>query len=424
MGPLLNDALQSSRSANHIGPVLADHAGPASGREFTPGKLACFAPGVGGALHALLAITDVESRDYQRRIIEQAVRMFAGNQPGRDGRELPPASSVLIESPTGSGKTVMGLAIAALIQKVTGARVGWVAMRRNLLAQAEAENQSHGFGVQLQTISMFEKNPPPVDLLVVDEAQHDAATSMANLHSTIRPTWTLGLSATPYRTDRIKLCFDRVIRDAGIAALIADGYLSSYHHYTIPEHTPQRLAEFLTRQADRWGKSLVFFHRRPQCDLLYLLLRQAGVACEVVTAQSNRERQLDDFASGRINVLINMAILTEGFDCPDLQTVFCRPSGKSCTIQMAGRVLRTCRRVPIKQVVQCQKTPYPMMRTALPSEQHLWTDDGWRSIRTNRRLDEMTEVARIRVGRAEVALPKLVAMHRSKASDAWHSRTE
>jgi superfamily II DNA or RNA helicase len=132
---------------------------------------------------------------------------------------------------------------------------------------------------------------------------------------------------------------------------------------------------------------------------------------------------LEDFAAGRVQVLINMSILTEGFDCPDLQTVFCRPSGKGCTIQMAGRVLRTCRHVPVKQIVQCRRTPYPMLRTAMPREQYLLTDHGWRSIRTNQRLDAMTEAARVRVARAEVVLPKLVSIHRSKASSSWYSRS-
>ena len=388
-------------------------------------RLTKLAPGADGALRALLAVCDVQPRPYQHRIIQSAVKMFAGVQPGRDGRLLPQANSVLIESPTGSGKTVMGLATAALIQRVTGARVGWVAMRRNLLAQAQAENLARGFGVRMQTISMFDKAPPKVDLLVVDEAQHDAATSMANLHSQVRPKWTLGLSATPYRTDRIKLCFDQVIRDAGIAALISDGYLSSYHHYTIPEHTPKQIAKFLICDPHRWGKSLVFFHRRSECDLLYLLLQQAGIKSEVVTAQSNRERQIEDFAAGRVNILINMAILTEGFDCPELQTVFCRPSGKGCTIQMAGRVLRTCHTVPVKQIVQCRKTPYPMLRTAMPAEQYLWVNDDWRSIRANKRLDEMTHLARQKVARAEVKLPKLVSMYRSKSANAaWYAGTE
>ena len=56
---------------------------------------------------------------------------------------------------------------------------------------------------------MFDRDPPTgLDLLVVDEAQHDAAQSMAVLHQRIRPRFILGLSATPFRADRVKLCFD------------------------------------------------------------------------------------------------------------------------------------------------------------------------------------------------------------------------
>jgi superfamily II DNA or RNA helicase len=247
---------------------------------------------------------------------------------------------------------------------------------------------------------------------------------MANLHSKVRPTWTLGLSATPYRTDRIKLCFDQVIRDAGIAALIADGYLSQYHHYTIPTHSPEFIAKLLADRPEKWGKSLVFFHRRSECDDLQNRLMDSEVTSEVVTATSDREKQLEDFAAGRLDVLINMAILTEGFDCPELKTVFCRPSGKGCTIQMAGRVLRSCHRVPVKQVVQCRSTPHPMLRTAMPAEQYLWTDDGWRSIHANKQLDEMTMAARRRIARADVNLPSLVAMHRGRSKRRWESSLE
>lgn len=390
---------------------------------FNAQSLRPLAHGAKGALAALLAVSDLQARPYQERIVQTAIEMFGGIKQ-IDGRTMPTASSVLIESPTGSGKTVMGLATAALLQKTTGARVGWVAMRRNLLAQAEAENSLRKFGVKMDLISMFDKQPPQVDLLIVDEAQHDGATSMANLHSQIQPTWTLGLSATPYRSDRIKLCFDQVIRDAGIAALIADGYLSQYHHYTIDEYTPGSVARLLIDSPQKWGKSLVFFHKRTECESLYQKLAESGIRSEVVTATSDRERQLDDFQADRIDVLINMAILTEGFDCPRLQSVFCRPSGKGCTIQMAGRVLRTCRDVPHKQVVQCRKTSYPLLRLAMPAEQYLWTDAGWRSIHANLQLDEMARTARRRIANAKVELPTVVAMHRKRNAGSWHANTK
>jgi superfamily II DNA or RNA helicase len=123
-------------------------------------------------------------------------------------QQLPVARSVIVESPTGSGKTVMGLLVAKWAQQ-QGMRVVWAAMRRNLLAQVERENAVRGFGVDLDIVSMFEKRPPQADLLVVDEAQHDATVSMASLHAAVAPTKVLGLSATPWRSYKLGLCFER-----------------------------------------------------------------------------------------------------------------------------------------------------------------------------------------------------------------------
>ena len=117
-----------------------------------------------------------------------------------------------------------------------------------------------------------------MDMLIVDEAQHDVTMSMANLHCPLRPKKVLRLTATPFRTDRIKLCFDKVIRDAGIHQLIQDGYLSRYHDFTIPEYSPATVAEFLIQDPERWSKSLVFFHRQDQCDARWQVLAAAGLA--------------------------------------------------------------------------------------------------------------------------------------------------
>ncbi len=357
---------------------------------------------------------DVEVRAYQQRICQKALAYFAGTYRDAQGYQEPPAHSVMVESPTGSGKTVMGLAIARQLQRQHGYRVGWVAMRRNLLVQAQQENQRRGFDVQMRTISMFDKRPPDVDLLVVDEAQHDAATSMANLHCTIRPQLVLGMTATPYRTDRIKLCFDKVIQDAGIHQLIQDGYLSRYHHYTIGHYSPASVAECYLREPDRWGKTLIFFHRLVQCEQCHALLKRAGVRAEVVTAKTNRQRQLAAFAAGELDVLLNMAILTEGFDCPSLKTVFCRPSSRACTIQMAGRVFRQHAALPFKQIVQCRRTRHPFGRTALPEEQYTWSEDGWRALKVNRRIDSISQRARQAIAQCPAELPRLVVQHRQR----------
>ena len=373
-------------------------------------------------LNSLVSSLAIEPREYQLRIVRKALEMFGGDYRNRRGELDPAATSVMIESPTGSGKTVMGLMIARYLQETENLSVGWVAMRRNLLKQTAAENESRRFNVQLELISMFDKDPPEVDMLIVDEAQHDAAASMANLHCRLQPKRILGLTATPFRTDRIKLCFDQIIKDAGIHALIQDGYLSEFRHFTIPEYTPESVARFVAREPERWGKSLIFFHKAADCFRCHEQLRAANVRSEVVTASTDRDRQLDDFEEGKTDVLVNMNILTEGFDCPTLQTVFCRPSVKGCTIQMAGRVLRKCREVGLKQIVQCTHTKHPFLKTALPAEQYAWLEGEWRSLKLNERLVEISNQARLLVSKTEVTLPSIVAKHRRRVMP-WEAPT-
>jgi superfamily II DNA or RNA helicase len=356
-------------------------------------------------LRTLYKHTTMQPRSYQERIVKRAVSYFA-HQGLR---------SVLIESPTGSGKTIMGLLVAKALQDQLGLRVGWVAMRRYLLHQARAENESKGIGAEVSYLSMFDKDPPTgLDLLVVDEAQHDSASSMAQLHQRIEPRFILGLSATPYRSDRVKLCFDTVIRDAGIQTLIQDGYLSPYHHYTIPSYTPKAVVEHYLRDRERWGQSILYFHTLEQCAMADGLLRAAGVRSAVVTASSDRDEQLAAFRSGRLDVLSNCMVLSEGFDCPELQTVFCRPSCKGVTIQMCGRVLRKHSSISVKNVVQCGKTRWPFLRTASAAVQFVWQSGEWRSLRANPFLNQVAGRTLCALARIETALPKFLHRHAAR----------
>lgn len=350
-------------------------------------------------INTLIQQCDVQPRPYQERIIEKTVISFCDKG----------MRSILIESPTGSGKTVMGLMIARLMQEQLGIRVGWIAMRRYLLSQAAEESRARGINVDAEFISMFEKNPPTgLDLLIVDEAQHDAAQSMANLHQKIQPRFILGLSATPFRADKVKLCFDSVIRDAGIHSLIQDGYLSSFQHFTIPMHTPEKVVGHYTREPERWGRSIFYFHTIEQCQIADRLLKKAGYRSEVVTGSSDRESQLAAFKAGKVDVLSNCMVLSEGFDCPELKTVFCRPSCKGVTVQMAGRVLRKHADVPVKQIVQCQKTRWPFSRTATPDVQYVWMNDSWRSLKANPMINEINNRVLLALARTNVSLPKVL----------------
>jgi superfamily II DNA or RNA helicase len=354
----------------------------------------------------LVGRTKAELRPYQERIVAKVFTQFNDKQ----------LRAVLIESPTGSGKTIMALMCAKALHEQLGLRIGWVAMRRHLLDQAKHENELKQFNVPLTFMSMFDKKPPSgLDMLIVDEAQHDVTGSMMHIHTVVKPRFILGMTATPFRHDRVKLCFDSVIKDAGIPTLIQDGYLSSYHHYTIPEWTVDTLVDFYVKDPTRWGVSIMYFHRLEQCYEAERKLLTAGVPCTVVSGASDAEQQIADFHAGKYSILLNCMKLTEGFDAPHLKTVFCRPSCKPVTVQMAGRVLRKHPDHPYKQIVQAQKTPYPFQRTALAVMQHIHMPDGWRTLEVNKDLDKINQRTIRALAHIKTEMPKYILDAKRKA---------
>lgn len=388
-------------------------------------------------LTSILAGTQIEPRPYQTTIVTKTDDMFGGRYVNGGGETEPSARSVMIESPTGSGKTVMGfLTIALMRSQIPDLTVGWVAMRRDLLRQAAKANADLGLNLpDIHFTSMFEKNPEalvkanqegkPV-MMVVDEAQHDAANSMAHLHNIIEPRMILGLTATPFRTDRVKLCFDKVVKDAGIHQLIQDGYLARYHHYSLPKWDVETIADHYCSDPERWGRSIFYFLTKSDCtDLRDTLCRRGHFeryqrACRdkdelgiraldpVVDGDSDRERQIPAYLNGDNDKLINCMVLTEGFDDPSLKTAWVRDSGRGPTMQMAGRVFRQFPDHQFKQVVQSKATRWPMIRTAIPDQQYLWQNDEWRSLTVNPHLQEINNRARMAIATTEITMPKFV----------------
>ena len=364
----------------------------------------------------------IEPRDYQRRIVRQITDMFAGKHSSKDGAITPSIRSIMVESPTGSGKTVIGMMAAKIIQEKSTVPLGicWVAMRRNLLAQASRENIEKGFNLRdVHFTSMFDKLARETVklktsghqiLLVLDEAHHDSTDSSANIFNVVKPTYVLGLSATPYRTDKMALCFEKVIKDAGIHQLISAGYLSRYDHYTIDSWEPKIVVERFAAEPERWGKSVMFFKNLEECFLTRTLLDAHGFKSEVVTGESDAEQQIDDFQRGNVKILINCMKLTEGFDCGDIKTVWIRASSKGTSIQMAGRVFRIHKSTPIKQVVQCVNTSHPITKTANARMQYRWhAGQGWISLTVNPLIQLMAHNARMAIAKTEVRMPCFIS---------------
>jgi len=250
---------------------------------------------------------------------------------------------------------------------------------------------------------------------------------MVHLHTLIEPTYVLGLSATPYRSDRAKLCFQKQISDAGIHQLIQDGYLSKYHQYTIDNWDVDNVADHYLREPDRWGKSIFFFLTQDECVRFRNRLVAAGLLERfskalrdndrhgiaaldpVVTGDSDRDAQIESLGNGDLPLLANCMVLTEGFNLPSLQTAWVRDSSRGPTIQMGGRAFRKFPGLDFKQIVQSKKTDWPFMRTALPEQQYLWMSDEWRSLTLNPLIERMAHNSRIAISQVDVVMPKYLS---------------
>ena len=225
-------------------------------------------------------------RDYQARIIGKVI----------SGVESENLSTFMIQSATGSGKTCIGLELARHFYRTGGWTTNWVAMRRKLLVQVREMQQLHypedAHLQYLTPVSMFDRDPPHADITVVDESHHDACTSSAVNHARVQPKIVIGLSATPMRTDKLRLAFQKTITDAGIHRLIGEGWLSQFHHWnTPPSTTPSTVAQFYLREREKWGKTAVFFLSIHDCYRFKQLLLLEGVRCNVVSSHEPRGRE-------------------------------------------------------------------------------------------------------------------------------------
>lgn len=93
----------------------------------------------------------------------------------------------------------------------------------------------------------------------------------------------------------------------------------------------------------KYGKTLVFAVNKLHCKTLYEEFKKAKVSCNYcISGEGNANEVIRDFKENKFDVLINVQILTEGSDVPDIQSVFLtrQTNSESLLVQMIGRGLR------------------------------------------------------------------------------------
>jgi len=303
-------------------------------------------------------------------------------------------------APTGCGKSIMLSAVVRERLAGASAKAAVLAHRDELTAQNRSKFSRVAPGISTSVVDAGEKSwagqvtfamvptltraanlsaMPALDLLVIDEAHHAIADSYRRiidqaLHS--NPDCRIyGVTATPNRGDRkgLRQVFSNVADQIRLGDLIASGHLVKPRTFVIDVGVQEELRgvrrsgdDFDMAEVARvmdtvpvndavihhWREhagnrqTVVFCSTVAHATNVTAAFRAAGVTTVLVTGdmpEAERRNALADYAAGRARVVVNVAVLTEGWDHqPTSCVVLLRPSSfKSTMIQMVGRGLRT-----------------------------------------------------------------------------------
>ena len=330
-----------------------------------------------------------ELRDYQQELLERAESALQS-----------PDARVMLQLPTGGGKThIAGALLAHLLQD--GRKAVWLTHRKELAHQTRQMLEGSGvtardelnwsgpapYLINGATILMAQTvgrriNKSHIwgsynsnDLLVVDEAHHAAAAGY-ELSIEQWPGRVIGLTATPWRLSE-KEGFDDLFKEMicgpQIHKLQADDHLCQARLLTPPpddrimpgneivsgEYTPSGIEEansheiMTVRAVDFWKRNaadrqtIVYAVSKDHARRLADEFKRVRISAAVIlsdTPPDDRAEAINGFANGDIQVLVNMSIVTEGFDLPGDSckcVVITRPTmSLALYLQMVGRGLR------------------------------------------------------------------------------------
>ena len=298
----------------------------------------------------------------------------------------------LVVLATGMGKTYLA---AFDVANFNAKKVLFVAHREEILLQAEAsflkilpskkvgrysgkqkDDEYDLLFASVQTIGqpahLNKFTPSAFDFIIVDEFHHAAANGYQRLLHHFTPSFMLGLTATPNRTDGsdiLRLCDNNLIYQQdlfdGVKAqvLCPFSYFGIYDKEVDYEHLPWRNGKFdpekLSNKLATKGRSkhvlkewqqkaqnvtLAFCVSRKHADYMADYFIEQGVKAASVHSDSalTRGEALEQLSSGEISVLFSVDLFNEGMDLPQIDTVLLlRPTeSKILFLQQIGRGLR------------------------------------------------------------------------------------
>ena len=324
----------------------------------------------------------MELRKYQIKAIEDIRHHFSRGK-----------KRVLLVSPTGSGKTLIA---SSIMQKANerGNKNLFVAHRRELVMQCGRKLSDFGLNhgiilagkspntraeIQVASIQSFISRmenrsdfiKPNAQLLILDEAHRSVSGQFKELLKEYPDAFVIGLTATPIRSDGKALgnIYEELVEAGSIGELTAKGYLvpnrivapsipdlqkirivaGDYEKKALDKKmNTTKLVGDLVEHWQHYGENratIVFATSIAHSKHIANIFNQNGIRAGHIDSKQNeleREKQLANLDSGKIKVLSNCQILSEGWDQPKVSCVILARPTKSygLYIQQIGRTLR------------------------------------------------------------------------------------
>lgn len=305
--------------------------------------------------------------------------------------------SVMAQMPTGTGKTYLLTAVIdSFVSNNPMEKVWIVAHRRELVSQIdETVRKFHSYSasntssllssVKAVSIQWLSKHYDEIEvepgMIVIDEAHHALAKTYKEMWERFPKAKFLGLTATPCRLNGKGFTdlFDVLVQSWAVPEFISKGRLATYDFVSIKsDGVTQRLIDSLQKRGadgDYQNKEMdMLLNKKPSIERLYRSLEEYAkdrkgivyainishaqkitklyqehgvktIAIDSKTPATERQQDIEAFKKGDIQVLVNVDIFSEGFDCPDVEFVqLARPTlSLAKYLQMVGRGLRVAK---------------------------------------------------------------------------------
>ena len=305
--------------------------------------------------------------------------------------------SVMAQMPTGTGKTYLLTAVIdSFVNGNPMEKVWIVAHRRELVSQIdETVRKFHSYfasntssllsSVKAMSIQWLMRHYDEIEeepgMIVIDEAHHALAKTYKEMWERFPKAKFLGLTATPCRLNGKGFTdlFDILVQSWSVPEFISKGRLATYDFVSIKsDGVTQRLIDSLQKRGadgDYQNKEMdMLLNKKPSIERLYQSLEEFGkdrkgivyainishaqkitklyqehgvnaIAIDSKTPATERQQDIEAFKKGDIQVLVNVDIFSEGFDCPDVEFVqLARPTlSLAKYLQMVGRGLRVAK---------------------------------------------------------------------------------